>query len=132
MNKIGSQNANSLVTELKIFIINFPYFALASIFFLLSLYALIKLPIKFKIFEYIFFIGFGILMLIAHDHGRFFAMLFILFFYLKDDIFKKNVLKTNRLNKFLVATLLIFSCLLSFPHYFGLPIIQNSFLALII
>lgn len=127
--ELGNQNTSNLLTELKIFIINLPSFLVAITFLCTTFFVLIVPNTQFDFKDYLYFGFFSILLLIAHDHGRFFSIFFITFFYL----YAENIKKDISLSKNLLASLiLLFSIFFSMPHYFGLDIIQESFFSFII
>ena len=124
--ELSNQNTSNLITELKIFIINLPSFLVALIILCSVFYALLVPNITFAFKDYLYFSFFSILILIAHDHGRFFSIFFITFFYLYDDVIKKDISLSKNL---LASLIMLFSIFFSLPHYFGLDIIQTSFLS---
>lgn len=132
VSQLANQNSNSLITELKIFIINLPYFLIAILFLIASLFSILKSNLQYDKFEYVFVFFYFVLLLIAHDHGRFFTVFFISLFYLNTNFFKKSVFTSKSFTKVIPIALIVFSLVASLPHYFGLPIIQDNFLTYII
>lgn len=132
VSQLANQNSNSLITELKIFVINLPYFLIALLFLIASFFSILKSNLKYNKLEYIFVFFYCVLLLIAHDHGRFFTIFFISLFYLNTNFFKKSVFASKSFTKVISIALIMFSLVASLPHYFGLPIIQYNFLTYII